>query len=453
LNKKNVRAAIGWIGLIWFAPVIGIALYYLFGINRIKRRARARLEEFDPLDPPSTTTSPERQTDNSTLKDSRRNLAPLASLTKKVSQLPLLEGNKIDLLDRTDDAYESMIEAIRNAEESLSLCTYIFTGSGIGERFVEELIQADRRGVEIRVIVDDVGARYSRPQVTRKLSQAGIPNERFMQTWLPWKFRYFNLRNHRKIMVVDGKLGFTGGLNISNQYSSGHVDEPGLDAHFRLEGPVVAHLQYAFADDWLFCHDENLTDEHWFPTLPPKGTVPARGLADGPDTEQNRIRQVLLGAISCANEDTRLVSPYFLPDDELVSALKTASLKDVRVDVIIPRINTSRMVQWGSAAAIQELLENDCNVYFSEPPFDHAKLLTVDGYWTFFGSANWDARSLKLNFEFNVEAYDEELAGTVNERIENQKRQSRSISADEFRNRSTLRKLRDNAFRLLSPYL
>lgn len=453
LNKKNIRAAIGWIGLIWFAPVIGLVLYWLFGINRIQRRARSRLEDHEHPPPPATATGSTGAVDEDPAGRPEGKFRSLASLTRKITRLPLLGGNTVDPLLDTDEAFDRMLAAIRGAEESITLCTYIFSGSGIGEKFVEALKEAHRSGVDVRVIVDDVGARYSSPSVTRRLRNAEVPTARFMRTWLPWKFRYFNLRNHRKIMVVDGRKGFTGGLNISKQFSRHDVDTPGLDVHFRLEGPVVSHLQYTFADDWLFCRGEELTDERWFPPLSGEGSVLARGIADGPDLERDRIRNCLLGALSAAEESIRIVSPYFLPDDELLSALCIASMKDVEVDVITPRVNNPRMVQWASMTGQEELAEHDCNLYWSNPPFDHSKLMTVDDAWTFFGSANWDARSLKLNFEFNVEAYDRNLTRSINERIEKQKEHSKTVEVSDFRNRSLPAKIRDNAFRLFSPYL
>ncbi|MFB6347081.1 MAG: cardiolipin synthase [bacterium] len=456
-NKRNIRAATGWIGLMWFAPVVGIILYYLFGINRIQRRAKSRLQNRSPINTPEPSAGAfetSQVEDQLSPKDSH--LGSLARLTQGLTQLPLLDGNSIEPLFNGTEAYPAMMDAIDQAEDSISLCSYIFAGSGIGKQFVEKLIAADKRGVEIRVIVDDVGARHSNPSAVKQLNQSSIPVERFMHTWLPWKFRYANLRNHRKIMVVDGKLGFTGGMNISKLYwkpdrPSGEA--PHRDLHFKLEGPIVSHLQYTFAEDWVFCHDEELAGEKWFPDPEPSGTVLARGISHGPDADYDKIRNTLLGAIATAEHSIRIVTPYFLPDEDLITALQIASMRDISTNVYIPENINLKLLQWASQSTFEELLSRDVKIHRTPEPFDHSKIMVVDNSWVLLGSTNWDQRSLKLNFEFNVECYNKELSSKIVSHIKELEESARTLQLEDIQNRSFPAKVRDDTVRLFTPYL
>jgi cardiolipin synthase A/B len=223
-----------------------------------------------------------------------------ARLVEQVSSRPLLPGNSLVPLVNGAEAYPAMLEAIESATESIGLATYIFDGAGAGERFVEALVRSKERGVESRVLIDAVGANYSWPPVSRRLRGHGIDvalfNPRIVPQWLP----AVNLRNHRKILVVDGKIGFTGGFNIKREYWNPESEAPAFrDLHFRLSGPVVAHLSEVFADDWQFTTTEALRGEKWFPTLPLCDEMLARGVEAGPDENFERLRWVIIGALKC----------------------------------------------------------------------------------------------------------------------------------------------------------
>ena len=234
----------------------------------------------------------------------------------------LLPGNRIEALLNGDNAYPPMIEAIKSAQRSVTFSTYIFDSGPVGQRFIEAFRDAVARGVQVRVIVDDAGARYSRPSSVKLLRKAGVPVARFLPALLPqWMFA-MNMRNHRKILVVDGRIGFTGGMNIREGYCPSAA-RPMLtqDLHFRVEGPVVAHLQEVFADDWRFCVGESLRGEPWFTALKPCGKVLARGIAAGPDENFENVRWAILGrACDCAaqREDNNAVFPAG-PGDHLGS--------------------------------------------------------------------------------------------------------------------------------------
>jgi len=454
LTKRDIRSAIGWIGLIGFAPLLGIVLYWSFGINRIQRKAKTLFADLEPVELPEEHGSIGPEALVRLAGPAWQELGQLARLTEQVTVNPLMSGNRIHPLQNGDQAYPAMLMAIEQAEESISLMTYIFDNDAWGQRFRQKLAEARQRGVQVRLLIDDIGARYGFPSIIQGLRRDGLTVARFMQSMKPWRFRYSNLRNHRKIMVVDGRIGFTGGMNIRGgcvlQDNPAH---PIRDLHFRFHGPVVAELQRAFAEDWKFTTGEELTGQAWFPALSGRGSAVARAISDGPDDDYDKLRTVLLGALSCAKRSVRIASPYFLPDQELSFGLRVAALKGVQVEIFQPEHNNLRMVQWASKGCYEELLDGGCTIWLTPPPFDHSKLLIVDDMWVLVGSANWDPRSLQLNFEFNVEVYDTGLAASVNGFLNQRRAAARKLGLEEMRARAMPQKLRDNLFRLASPYL
>ena len=263
-----------------------------------------------------------------------------------------------------------------------------------------------------------------------------------------------NLRNHRKILVVDGATGFTGGMNLrQGNLVAQHPAQPVRDVHFRVAGPVVAQMQEVFAEDWQFTTGESLRGRAWFPALEPRGPVIVRGISDGPDEEFEKLTAVILGALSCAHKSVHIITPYFLPNGPLVSALNTAALRGVTVDIILPQENNLRWVGWASMAQLWQVLEWGCRVWLSPPPFDHSKAMVVDDEWSLIGSANWDARSLRLNFEFNLECYCPKLAARLRSIFEAKRRKARQVRLEDVDRRSLPVRLRDGIARLFSPYL
>ncbi len=454
LHKDDTRAAAGWLGLVWFAPILGVCVYWVFGINRIKRRARVLFAGRDTVELPEQPSAVAPGALREFLPEGQRHLVHLAELTERITRQPLLGGNRVTLLVDGDQAYPQMLAAVETAECSVSLSTYIFDNDRWGKRFRVSLRAAVARGVEVRVLVDAIGARYSFPSIIWGLRRDRVPVARFMRSVTPWGFRYLNLRTHRKILVVDGRLGFTGGMNIrAGNVLGDRPRHPTRDLHVRVEGPVVAELQRAFADDWKFSTREALVGTAWFPRLDPVGQAVARGISDGPDEDFDKLRFALLGALACARSSVRIATPYFLPDMEIETSLRVAALRGVDVRILLPEKNNLRVVQWASTAGLAPLLESGCRVFLSPPPFDHSKLTMVDDAWTLFGSANWDPRSLVLNFEFNVECYGPVLATEVGEWFDHRLSASQELRSEDLARRPALARFRDCAFRLFSPYL
>ena len=453
LYKRDSRAAVAWVGLIWLVPIVGAVLYVLLGINRIRRRAA-----LDRSSVPLTSTAERRQAaalgSGRLLAGELRGLTPLAELVDRVTLRPLTRGNAIAPLVNGDEAYPAMLAAIDDARQSVLLSTYILDHDAAGLEFIDALDRAVRRGVAVRVLIDAVGARYSWKSTVAALRRRHVPVARFGRTLLPWGMPYLNLRNHRKLLVTDGKMGFTGGLNIREGHRvSRRPRHPVQDLHFRLEGPVVAHLVDAFADDWAFATRERLAGEAWAARPGPAGPAHARGIVDGPDEDFEKVRLVLLGALACARTSLTIVTPYFLPDSGLITALTVAAMRGVQVKILLPGVNNLALVHWAATAQLWQVLKYGCEVFYTPPPFDHSKLVLVDDGWALIGSSNWDPRSLRLNFEFDVEVYDRVFVAQMDALVREKLKAARPVTARELDDRRLAARLRDGIVRLASPYL
>lgn len=448
LNKRDSRAAVGWVGVIWLSPIIGALLYVWLGINRIQRRAQ-RLRSHMPSSVASECPSEDEQATARC-----EHLTQLVRLVGHNTNRPLLDGNSVTPLVNGDEAFPAMLEAIDQAETSVTMCTFIFDNDRSGEAFTEHLQRATARGVEVRVLVDDMGSRYSWPSGMQLLEDAGIKSATFLPSFPPWRFRYSNLRNHRKIMVVDGKIGFTGGMNIrEGNYVQPENKSSIQDVHFRLEGPVVQQLQEVFAMDWGFTTGEQIDGPQWFGTTAPRCDVLARVISDGPDEDIDRLQNVIQGALACARERVVIVTPYLIPDTPLISSINSASMRGVTVDILIPAKGNLRLAEWASMATVPQLVDSGCRIWLQPPPFDHSKLFVVDGLWSLIGSANWDQRSLRLNFELDVECYDRPLAKALEALTDQRILKSQQVTQEWIEARSLVGRIRNGVAWLASPYL
>ncbi|UYW29551.1 phospholipase D-like domain-containing protein [Methylorubrum extorquens] len=442
LHKREVGAAIGRIGLVWLAPISGSTLYVLFGINRVTRRARqldlqpSREAGAVPLQGPAVAAA----------------FHALDHAVRQITRLPLRQGNAIRLLQNGDEAYPAMLGAIRRAQRSVALSSYIFRNDRTGGAFFEALVGARGRGVEVRVLIDGIGGGYFFHPIYRRLRAAGVPAALFMHSALPWRMPFLNLRTHTKLLIVDGATAFTGGINIADENRVGlHPPNPVRDTHFQVEGPVVEQLVGAFARSWIFATGEDLRGDRWLPSPEPAGDAMARVVTSGPDADIEKIEHVVLHALNGAHRSIRLVTPYFLPSEVLTIALSLAATRGVAVDVIIPQASNHRFVDWATRAHVGPLLDHGVRIWLNDPPFEHSKMLVVDEQWCFVGSANWDMRSFRLNFELNLEIYDSALAGQLCEAM--QAKMTVRLTHRDLLDRSLPIRLRDASVRLLLPYL
>ena len=442
LHKRDPGSAMAWIGLAWLAPLLGSALYLLLGINRVRRRARnlrGRRPAGPPADPPRTG----RFSDH---------LAQLECAGLSITGRQASDGNATTLLRNGDTAYPAMLAAIDAARCSVGLSSYIFRADAAGIEFIDALSRAKQRGVDVRVLIDGFGGGYFVSAAYRRLRHAGVPVARFLHSPLPWRMPFLNLRSHRKILAVDGGIAFTGGLNIgAENLTDRKPPRPVFDTHFMVQGPVVAQLVDAFADDWLFATGQRLEGSAWFPIVPAAGDAVARAVTSGPDQDLEKIEFMILAAIACARSSIKVMTPYFLPDDRVITALALASLRGVEVDVILPQRSNHPALDWATRVQIGPLLAAGGRVWTYPPPFDHSKLMTVDDLWCLIGSANWDTRSFRLNFELNLEIYAPAPAQEITRLIVSH--QADRITAVMLDQRSLPELLRDSAARLMQPYL
>ena len=454
LYKRDSRSAVSWVGLIWLTPLVGALLYVSFGVNRIERRAaslRRKRRRIEVVSPALECTDEELR---EALGPRDVSLAALARVGRSVLDRPLLEGNSIAPLRNGEEAYPAMRAAIDEARRSISLVTYIFQLDEVGQSFLDALARAVERGVEVRVLIDAVGSGSGRGRILRAFRERKVPIDIFLPLRVPWRTRYMNLRNHRKILVVDGRVGFTGGMNVRESHliegREGHRER---DLQFRLEGPVVEHLQEAFVDDWAFTTGESLLGERWFPPQKAVGALSARGVPFDPGLRLDVLRSLLVAAAGAAQRSIRIVTPYFLPESPLIMALNVAAMRGVEVDILIPSKGDHAVVEWATRAMLWQVLGSGCRVWRTSPPFEHTKLMVVDGAWSFFGSMNVDPRSLRLNFEFNVEAYGAELGTRLEAFVQTLREGSRRVTLKEVNGRSLPARLRDGLARLFTPYL
>ena len=445
LKKRDVRAALGWIAVAWLSPIVGGLLYYLFGINRVTRRA-VQLENL-ARERGAETGAHEQPTVSA-------HIAALAEIGKRVTGSPLVAGNRVSIYHGGDEAYPAMLAAIRDARRSIALAAYIFRDDSVGRSFVEALVEARSRGVAVRVLLDGIGGGYLGSPIWRKLKAGHVSAARFLHTWVPWRMPFLNMRNHKKLLIVDGETGFTGGLNIGAENSARLTSKDYVDdIHARVNGPIVSQLMETFARDWSFANNEALVEDIWWPSLGPEGPVYARGIRSGPDADIDKLEAILGAALTQAQERVRIVTPYFLPDQRLQFALAQARLRGVSVEILISEKSDYPFMDWATRAHLGFFDAVSVSVYLGARPFDHAKLMTVDGQWCLIGSSNWDVRSLRLNFEFDLECYDRDLTAKINAIIDKKIARSRRLDQSELASRPRWTRLRDAAVRLFLPYL
>src|ERR1700691_4824727 len=430
-HNRNPGSAVSWIGLAWLSPVVGSLLYVLLGINRVQRRARS--EGVVPPEDPQVEAPPACQ-----------HLAGLELAARRISRRNVQPGNAIDMLANGDAAYPQMIAAIEGAAASVGLSSYIFRADHVGKEFIAALIAAKRRGVEVRVLIDGYGGGYLRSATYRQLHRARVPGGPLMHSVLRWRMPFLNLRTHRKILCIDGRVAFTGGLNIgAENVVARHPRHAVLDTHFRFDGPGVAQLCEAFAGQWYFTTGETLAGAAWFPELSPVADSLVRTITSGPDQDLEKIEMLVLEAIGCARSSIRIMTPYFLPDDGIITALALAAMRSVEVDIVLPEHSNHPTVDWALRAHIGPLLAAGCRVWTHFPPFDHTQLLAEGAIGCFIGSANWDMRSFRLNFEINLEVYHSELVELVSAKIT--ANQTTRVTSADLDRRSLPVRLRDNA--------
>lgn len=451
LHKRDPRGALGWISVAIVFPMVGPLLYYVFGINRVRIRAKkldrgaqhglsARQRGVDSGHACHSDTVPS-------------NFAGLVAAADRLTGAPLVAGNHVRVLRNGEQAYPAMLAAIEGATRFVYLTTYIFETNKVGKRFIKALGAAAERGVDVRVLLDGFGEYYAWPRRRpgRRLRRRGVRVGRFLAPRLLPPSLRLNLRNHRKILVVDGEQAFTGGMNIGDRHfvSSGrHRVE---DMHFALLGPVVRQIEEVFLGDWAFVTGQETELSNNFDAN--AGSALCRAVEDGPTEDADRLATLMVAAVASARHRVLIMTPYFLPSRELIGALQAAALRGRDVSIVLPGRNNLPYVHWASQHGLAELLVRGVKIYYRPPPFAHTKLFVIDDLYSIVGSANIDPRSLRLNFELAVEIFDKPVVTQLAEHVTDVIGRSRRYTEKDFQQRGFLRNVRDSLAWLLSPYL
>lgn len=449
LTKRDPRSALGWAAVALLVPVFGVITYVIFGISRTQSRATAIMRKNAALEPNYAhpelpILAPEKIPVT---------IARMEHLGRYLTLQHLCGGNQITPLINGNMAYPAMLEAIAKAQKHIFLVTYIFSNGKISREFVNHLIAAAGRNVDVRVIVDGVGRFYSLKFPKKKLEEAGVKLAFFLPPKLFPPNLSINLRNHRKVLVCDD-VAFTGGMNIADY----HVVEPEKknsvqDIQFRCLGPIVYQFKRAFLLDWGFVtkqYDSILPDTD---VNSRAGKSLCRIVLDGPGSDSDPLNDLIAGCISSALQSVRIMTPYFLPSREIMAALRAAAEKGVDVRVILPEKNNLFYVHWATFRLLPPLLEAGVRIFYQPPPFAHTKLLAIDGYYSQIGSANYDARSLRLNFELNTEVFDEDFHHKLSEFMDTCIAKSKEINVEDLKKLPILTRLRNATCWIFSPYL
>lgn len=452
LFKRDPRAALGWVTASLFIPYMGPVLYYMFGINRIHTHARMLAKRSFKIQVGFERGHLKVRTNSLISQEHDLAVQTFIRVSDNVTNRPMLSGNVIDILVNGEQAYPAMLEAINNAIDHVFLATYLFESDQVGEAFLDALVAAHRRGVKVRIILDGIGALYSWPGITHRFHKAGLRVELFLPPKLLPPSLSVNLRNHRKILVVDNKLGFTGGMNIGSRHLAGLISGGGtVDLHFRFQGQVVSQLSDVFIEDWRFITGENINIP--ITSQLQAGEAYCRCISDGPNDDLDKISLVMMGFISAAKQQITIITPYFLPSREMVVSLQAAVVRGVDVIIILPVKSNIRFVDWATRNMLWELLQYGVKVYYQAPPFAHTKLFIVDEVIAHIGSANIDPRSFRLNFELNMEIISKEILSQLVMYAEDFRSNSTEITLKELDERSIPIRIRDSFFWLFMPYL
>ena len=447
-RKDDVKSSFGWIGLVWLTPLVGSIIYVVFGINRIRRRALSLRNKGPDIFTVTGKTEEEIQ------KEIPRPFLQLMRLGYKVHPQRFSLGNYAKAYVNGDEAYPAMCQLIASAQKEVLMQSYIFNNDRAGKMFVDAFKQAVKNGAKVKVLIDGVGLNYSKPTIAAALKRIpGVEFSVFLPSKKPINLPFVNLRNHRKILIVDGKEAVFGGMNVAEgNLVSTNPKEPIQDVTFHVKGPVVDQMSRVFEEDWIFSGKKHFIPASFRAEGPLPGQMPARIIPDGPDGDYGKIEQMMLGALTCAQKTVQIVTPYFLPENEILTNLELAAMRGVEVEIILPSKSNIFGMDGAMRANFARLLKKGIKIYRTQPPFDHSKIMLVDRAWLFVGSANWDVRSFKLNFECNLECMDKELAQQVGQIIAHKKARAHSERLEDHLHPTLWRTLKDNTLRLLTPY-
>ncbi len=454
LEKRSPFKTIAWILVLLLVPVIGLIFYLFFGQEYRKQKlfSRRGVKSLRKIRKLSIKQLREIEHKHLQLSPEVLEKKNLIRLLLNNSDSLLTTGNECKILNNGKETFDAIFKAIKNAKHHIHLEYYIIDNDKIGNQLTDLLIEKSREGIEVRIIVDDVGSWDLKEPFFNRLREAGIEIYPFMEVRFPRLTSRVNFRNHRKILIVDGKIGFTGGINIADRYLEGKPKiGPWRDTHLQITGDAVATMQIIFAADWYFVINENLTGEKYFLPLTEENGTPVQVSASGPDSDWENIEQAYISAILNAKDYVYLTTPYLMPPQTIITALKTASLSGVDVRIIIPEKSDAIVPKWCSFSYVEQFLEAGIKIYFYQNGFIHSKTLMIDNVFSTIGTTNLDFRSLETNFEINAFIYERKFTRSLLRHFINDVRNSREIKLAEWIKRPWYDKLRESLAHIVSP--
>lgn len=450
LENRNPVKTLSWILVLTFLPVLGLVIYYFFGEDRRqKKRISRKMYRKLPHVPQHTPFSH----DNSCSLDQHKQLV---DLLYKSDNAPLLSGNSVDIFTQGEDKFRTLIADLMGAKHHIHMEYYIIQQGGLATKIRNVLIEKAKQGIQVRLMYDDVGSWNLTKKFFQPLIQVGGEVEPFLKVAFPLLTRKVNYRNHRKIVVIDGIIGYVGGMNIADRYINGGPFDYWTDFHIRIQGKGVWGLQATFLMDWYYTHKKIVEDKIYFPH--PQTDVSSQENAmqvvtSDPLEQNHAIMQGLLYAISNAQKRVYIQTPYFVPSESILQALKMIALSGVDVRIILPSQADSWVVLQASNSFINELLSVNIKVYAYDRGFIHSKLVIVDDTLSIVGSSNMDVRSFEYNFEINAFIYDEYTNERIRHVFEKDLEHTTLITPSLWEKRGYKRRLSESACRLLAPLL
>ena len=446
-ENRNPLKSLAWITVLLMFPIGGVVLYIFFGrsINNqhmISRRNKRRLRQ--SFDPSAFVKTPSCLPEH---------LRQLVELGRSLCDARYLPGNRIAIFHNGTDKFESLFRDIANAQKYIHLQYYIIEDDELGCRLKDCLIERAKAGVKIRVIYDHIGSLRVKKCFFRQMQEAGVEVYPFFRVAFPPFATRINWRNHRKICVIDGKIGYVGGMNVANRYVNGGNFARWRDTHMRVSGSGVAALQYSFAVDWSFMGHELLEVPVNFEISADEDAAGMQLLTSGPTSEWSNISMLMLKAIGNAKKRVYIQTPYFLPTDSMLRALQAAALAKVDVRVMIPRYSDSAILTYASYSYVLECLRAGIKIYLYNGGMLHSKTMMIDEDFSSIGSANIDFRSFEHNFESTMFIYSRESNAELVGQFMDDLSYSERINLSAWKNRSKLQKAKESILRLLSPVL
>ena len=440
LQKREPVATLSWLISLAALPYIGFLIYFFFGPQRIRRQRLRRVRARATLPPPPEGLVP------------TPDAIELARLAQSTTGLPPITATRVDLLIDGSAKYVALLEAIASARDHIHLEYYIYLPDRTGTALRDALVERARAGVQVRLLLDAVGSGRTKRKFLQPLVEAGAEVAWFhpMKLQWFWKRPWLNLRTHRKIVVIDGEIGFTGGINITDEEDERLREDAYRDLHLRLEGDIVRELQLVFIEDWAYATGEPPLRVHH--PAPHRGTISAQVLVSGPDSSWEAIHRVHVAAIHSAQRRVWLVTPYFVPGEAARMALTSAALGGLDVRLLVPKVCDSRLVTLAARSYFDELLEAGVKVHEYGPRMLHSKALLCDDDLAIVGSANFDHRSFRLNFEVSVLFRDKALAAELESLIQGECNLAPRVREDRAQPLWSTR-LPEGLARLVSPLL